>query len=414
MSREPRFSGGPVPRYLLLAATMFLLLGGLVMVYSASFGADRVQLGDGMYHLKRQSVYAVVGLVLMFAASRFDYRRLRRPIWAVYAVVLLTLPLVWSPLGLRKWGAARWISLGAFPVQPSEYAKLVCVLVAAHLLTLRYRREINDKEFWGRLALAIGAVVVLVMAQPDMGTTMAIVIAVYFVLLLGGIDWRLLSGVFVGGVALSAAAVALAPYRAARVLAFIDPWADPQGKGYQSVQAMLAFGSGGVNGIGLGMSRQKFFYLPAAHTDFIFAIVGEELGLVGSLSLIAAFAVFAYAGVRIALGVRDPFGRLVAGGITAMIVTQAVLNMAAVTGLMPVTGIPMPLVSSGGSSLTFTLVCVGLMLSVSAYGSRGVRGVVGQSEERKSVRASSDERRGNRRARVSRVGGGSGAGRKRA
>jgi cell division protein FtsW len=308
----------------------------------------------------------------------------------------------------------RWIDLGGVTVQPSEYAKLACVLVAAHLLTLRHSRKITGKEFWGRLALACGVVVVLVMAQPDMGTTVAILIAVYMVLLLGGVSWRLLTGVFVSGVGVAAMAIALAPYRAARFLAFLDPWADPQGNGYQSVQALLAFGSGGLDGVGLGMSRQKFFYLPAAHTDFIFAIIGEELGLVGTLATVGGFLVFAYAGVRIALGARDPFGRLVAGGVTSMIVTQAVLNMAAVTGLMPVTGIPMPLVSSGGSSLTFTLGCIGLLLSVSTYGTRGVRGLVQTAEERKPVRASLDERRGNRRAHLSRADGGRRAVRRRA
>ncbi|MDH4139827.1 MAG: putative lipid II flippase FtsW [Coriobacteriia bacterium] len=413
MARDVKPAGGLTARYALLGATLFLLLGGLVMVYSASFGADSVQLGDSAYHLKRQLAYAVAGVVLMFVAARFDYRRLHSSTWVIYGVVVAGLVAVLA-IGVGKWGATRWIDVGGFTIQPSEYAKLACVIAVSHLTVQRYRGAITIKEFWGRVALACGVVVALVMAQPDMGTTMSIAITVYLVLLLGGIDWKTLSMAFVGGTGLAAAAVALAPYRAARVLAFLDPWADPQGGGYQSVQAMLAFGSGGIDGIGLGMSRQKFFYLPAAHTDFIFAIIGEELGLLGTLAVIAAFGVFAYAGVRIALGARDPFGRLLAGGVTAMIVTQALLNMAAVTGLMPVTGIPMPLVSSGGSSLTFTLVCIGLMLSVSAHGSRGVRGVVGQATERKPPSARSDDRRWDRRTHLSRAGGSRGSRRKRA
>jgi cell division protein FtsW len=213
--------------------------------------------------------------------------------------------------------------------------------------------------------------VTLIMLQPDMGTTMSILVASYLVFALGGVEGRYLFGVAATGVAAIPAMILIEPYRAARFLAFMDPWADPRRGGYQIIQAMLAFGSGGLTGVGLGLSRQKYFYLPAAHTDFIFAIIGEELGLVGTLAVVAAFLVMAYAGFRIAITARDPFGRLVAAGLTSLIVTQAVMNMAAVTNIMPVTGIPLPLVSYGGSSVVFTMGCVGLILSVARHGSRG-------------------------------------------
>ena len=207
---------------------------------------------------------------------------------------------------------------------------------------------------------------VLVMLQPDMGTAMSIILAVFFVLVIGGLQMRWLAATAAAiAVALPALIVGQA-YRLTRFLSFLDPAGDPQGRGYQILQAQLAFGSGGLFGLGLGMSRQKFFYLPAAHTDFIFAIIGEELGLLGTLTVVGAFALMCYAGMRLALATRDMYGRLLAGGLTVMIVTGAAINMASVTGLMPVTGTPLPLVSFGGSSMLFTMGCIGLILSVTS------------------------------------------------
>ncbi len=285
--------------------------------------------------------------------------------------------------------------------------------MTALLLSQLDAHRLTPKEFWGRLFVAVSVVAVLVMMQPDMGTTMSILIAVYMVLLLGGVSWYAVGGIAAIGAGGALVAILAAPYRAARLFAFMDPWADPQKGGYQTIQALLAFGSGGVDGVGVGMSRQKFFYLPAAYTDFIFAIIGEELGLIGTLAIVVGFMVFAYAGFRIALGAKDAYGRLLAGGLTAMIVTQALMNMAAVTNLMPVTGIPMPLVSFGGSSLTFTMLCIGLILSVSRYGQLGVRAV--RSPDRKeNMRARDTERRRDSRPHLSRVSSGRAAGRRRA
>lgn len=412
MSRDTNYAGGALPRYLLLGTTVFLLLGGLVMVYSAAFVSDFVNFADSTHHLKRQAMWVIAGLVLLAVVMRLDYRKLKSLSWWVYGVSVMGLLAV-IPFGVEKWGAKRWIDLGFSSIQPSEYAKLGCVMLTAYLLTQLEDRRIGPKEFWGQLIVAISAVTLLVMVQPDMGTTMSILLAVYVVLLLGGVSLRVVSGIAVAGMAAVGAAITLAPYRAARFLAYLDPWADPQGGGYQTIQALLAFGSGGVDGIGLGMSRQKFFYLPAAHTDFIFAIIGEELGLIGTLTVVVAFIVFAYAGMRIALATKDSFGRLLAGGLTAMIILQAVMNMAAVTNIMPVTGIPMPLVSFGGSSMTFTMLCIGLILSVSRYGSLGVHAVHGP-RKKENAGASGLERRGNGRPHLSSVGGGRSSSRRRA
>jgi len=233
-------------------------------------------------------------------------------------------------------------------------------------------------------------------------------------IVLGGLPWRYIFA-SVGAIAVALPALIFyESYRASRFLAFLDPGKDPQGAGYQIIQARLAFGSGGLLGLGLGMSRQKYLYLPAAHTDFIFAIIGEELGLLGTAAVVIAFGVMCYAGTRIAMWLKDPYGRLVAGGLTAMIVVQALINMGSVTGLMPVTGIPLPLVSYGGSSLVFTLGCIGLILAMTREGERApARARSRVVDEEGSARARSGERRGNGGPRLSGAGGGRGPVRRR-
>jgi len=397
MRRSRRLTGSA---YLLLGATCFLVLGGLLMIYSASSVSDYVKLGDSAYHVKKQLVSAVIGVVGLLLLSRWDFRAKRtgfdprRPevlAWGLWGASLVGLIAV-QFAGVGTWGATRWIDVGPISVQPSEYAKLGCLL-AASVLTVRWHRgELEDKQFLFRLLAATAPVVILVMMQPDMGTTVSIVLAVFLLLWLGGAGGRWLGVAGVGGLSLAAVMVWVAGYRMERITAFLDPWADPTDSGYQIIQSLYAFGSGGLFGVGLGLSRQKFLYLPAAHTDFIFAVIGEELGLVGTLAVVTAFLLFAYAGVRISLECKDSFGRLLAGGLTAMIVAQALMNMAAVTGLMPITGIPLPLVSAGGSSLTFTLGCIGLILAVSRYGGSSRVRLVRPTATRGSERASADER----------------------
>lgn len=397
--------------YLLLGATFLLVVGGIIMIYSASSVADYVRYQDSAYHLKKQLLFAGLGTLALYAASMWDFRRrrsasdldIRRPevvSWGLWAISLVGLLIV-EVMGVGKWGATRSIDLGFAYVQPSEYAKLGCVLVTAVLVVALRKGELAPKAFLQRLAGVLGPVVLLIMLQPDMGTTMSLIFAVVLVLWLGGIDMKWLGYAAAVGVPAAVAAIAFAGYRMERVTSFLNPWADPGDSGYQIIQSLYAFGSGGLFGEGLGLSRQKFFYLPAAHTDFIFAVIGEELGLLGALAVVIAFGLFAYAGMRIALACKDPFGRLLAGGLTSMIVVQALMNMAAVTGLMPITGIPLPFMSAGGSSLTLTLACVGLIVSVARHGgTAGVR-LVRPSKTKGTERASTDEWRRDSRPHLS-------------
>lgn len=415
----------PPMAYLLLGVTLFLVLFGALMVYSASSVADYADsdIADSAFHLKKQLLFAAIGALALVLASRWDFRAgkpgtldIRRPevvAWALWGVSLLGLIVV-EAMGVGKWGAIRSIDLGFVTLQPSEFAKLGCLAVIAVQLVAWRKGAIDDRALLIRLAAVLGPVVLLIMLQPDMGTTMSLVLGVIVLLWLSGVRGRwfaLLGAVGVPSVGLM---IMLAGYRMDRVQAFLDPWADPQRGGYQIIQSLYAFGSGGALGVGLGLSRQKFFYLPAAHTDFIFAVIGEELGLLGTLAVVIAFALFAYAGMRIALDCKDLFGRLLAGGLTAMIVVQAVMNMAAVTGLMPITGIPLPFMSAGGSSLTLTLACVGLILAVARNSSGSRMRLVRPTKTRGSERASSDEWRWDRGPHLPGAHGGRPAGGRRA
>jgi cell division protein FtsW len=292
------------------------------------------------------------------------------------------------------------IDVGPVTFQPSEFAKVACVLAAAVAMSDARARE-ESQRLW-RVVPVLLPVVALVMLEPDMGTAMIILIATFTVVWLGGLSWVRtfsLAGMAAG---FTAVGIAAAPYRLERWFAFRDPWADPLGSGYQTIQAMLAFASGGVTGVGLGMSRQKFSYLPEAHTDFVLAIVGEEVGLIGTLAVVIAFIALAVAGFRIARASKDPFGRLLAGGLTALIVTQAATNMLAVTNLIPVTGIPLPFVSYGGNSIIAMMISVGLIVSVARYGTEPAAGTVSK-RRRGGSHASGGERRRDGRTRASRA-----------
>lgn len=385
------YAGGAATRYIYMGAVVLLSLLGLVMIYSASSITASVKEGSAWHYFLRQLIFIVAGTIVAFVISRIDYRMLKSKalmLWGVGIGLLLTA----MAIGEIRGGARRWIPLGLFNLQPSELAKIACVIVVAAFAVDWMRGRTETSRFMGSVGLVTGIPAALIIAQPDLGTTLTLVVAVAMVLILAGIDWRWVAGAVVAGAALVAVAILMAPYRMRRVTAFLDPWADPQGTGYQTVQALLAFGTGGIDGVGLGLSRQKFFYLPEAHTDFILAIIGEEVGLVGTLLVVVAMAVFVWAGFRIASCARDPFGRLVAGGISGMLAFQAVLNMTAVTGLIPVTGKPLPFVSYGGSSMLVTMICVGLVLSVSRYGAHAPRAVRTTSREKEPARESRDER----------------------
>jgi cell division protein FtsW len=357
-----------VEYHLLVLVTLGLVAFGLVMVYSASSARAMLAAGDPAYYLKRQALYALVGLAALAVLSRVDFRALRfaaAPLLGVSFVLLLAV----LALGTEVNGARRWLSTGVIDFQPSELAKLGLALwVAAFLARRPAPRTLS--ELLRPLGLVVGLAAGLILVEPDLGTAIAIALMVTGMLVVAGTPSRVLTGGAGIAVTILLAAIWLEPYRRTRFLSFLDPWQDPDGAGFQSVQAMIALGSGGFLGVGLGESVQKVYYLPEASTDMIFAIVGEELGLLGSIGVIAAFALFGYAGFNIALRCREPFGKALATGLTALVCGQAAVNMGAVLGLLPLTGIPLPFVSYGGSSLVIGLASVGVLLNIAVNGER--------------------------------------------
>ena len=359
-----RPGGSHLEYHLLVLVTLGLVAFGLVMVYSASSARALLSSDAPSYYLKRQAIYAVMGLVALVILSRFDFHRLRHATQPLLAVTFFLLVAVLA-IGTAVNGARRWIPIGFMNFQPSELAKLVLALWTASVLARK-----PAPRTLGELAKPIGVVVglacALILIEPDLGTAIAIAIMVSAILVVSGTRLRLLAsatGIATGIVLL---AIWFEPYRRERIFSFLDPWHDPQGAGFQAVQSMIALGSGGFFGVGLGESVQKIYYLPEASTDMIFAIVGEELGLIGAMAVIAAFAVFAYAGFNVALHCRDPFGKRLAAGITALICGQAAVNVSAVMGIAPLTGIPLPFVSYGGSSLVVGLAGVGILLNIAS------------------------------------------------
>jgi cell division protein FtsW len=361
---------GELESRLLVLVTLGLVAFGLVMVYSATSAAAALGNGDPSSYLKRQAAYALLGIGLLIGASRLDYRKLKA----------LAPPLVLSSLGLcllvlaagtQVNGARRWLVLGPATFQPSELAKLsLAIWVAAYLA--RRRAPQTLRELLRPIGLLAAIFCGVILLEPDLGTVIAIVVMLTAVLLVAGTPVRPLAAAGSLAVALGLLAIWIEPYRRARVFSFLDPWHDAQGAGFQTVQALIGLGSGGILGDGLGQGIQKVNYLPEAHTDMIFAVIGEELGLLGTTALIFGYAVFAYAGLRIALVTRDPFAKRLAAGIVALVCGQAVINLAAVLGLAPLTGIPLPFVSYGGSGLVVQLASVGVLLNI-AGGHAGAR-----------------------------------------
>jgi cell division protein FtsW len=358
---KPR-PAGQLEQRLLVLVTLGLVAFGLVMVFSATSASAALGASDPMTFLVKQGAYALAGLVVLALASRFDYHRLRvlAPILLLGALALCIAVLVVAP---PINGARRWFLVGPISVQPSELAKIAVCIWACALLARRPTPRTMG-ELLKPLGLVVGLFSVLILLQPDLGTTISLGIMVAGILLVSEVPLRLLA--LAGSIALvlGAAAIYVEPYRRARFLSFLDPWQDPQGAGFQTVQAIIGMGSGGITGEGLGNGVSKIFYLPEAHTDMIFAIVGEELGLIGSTAVIIAFGVFAWAGFRIALHCRDPFGKRLAAGLTTLICGQAAVNLCAVLGIAPLTGIPLPFVSYGGSSLIVLLAAVGVLLNI--------------------------------------------------
>jgi cell division protein FtsW len=358
----------------LVLVTLALVAFGLVMVYSATSASAAIGDGDAGYYLRRQAIYAGIGLVLLLVASRFDFRRLRdlAPAILVVALVLcLVVLVVAEPIN----GARRWLAFGPATFQPSELAKLALAIWAAAYLA-RKKPPRTLRELAKPLGVVAGLFCLLVLAEPDLGTTISIIVMLGALLLVAGVPVGTLTRATLIVGALGAAAIWSSAYRRERFLSFLDPWSDPQGAGYQSGQAMISLGSGGFLGQGLGESVGKINYLPEAHTDMILAVIGEELGLIGTVAVIAAYCAFAYAGLRIAIACRDPFGKRLAAALTMLVCGQAAINLAAVLGVAPLTGIPLPFVSYGGSALVIQLASVGILLNIAANGAKARRAAV--------------------------------------
>jgi cell division protein FtsW len=377
--RRPRKDPLAVARtsvILLLIPAALLTTIGVVEVFSASSVYAFTHHDNSFWFLERQGIYAAIGVGVLLLTARMRYtawRKLSGPFLIVS--VLLLLVALHPSSGSAVYGASRWIPVGSLTLQPSEFAKLALVAFTAAVLAQK-QGKLDD---WLHMALPLGPVVLIVagivMMQRDLGTTIVIVGSVLMMLFVGGARLRHLfvTGILaLGGLAFLIFGTA---YRRVRFLSFLDPWKDPLSNGYQLIQGLIALGSGGWLGVGLGASRQKWAYLPNAHTDFIFAVLGEELGLLGELVVLALFGVMIYAGIRIAVRAPEPFGRLLAAGITSWIGLQAIVNLGAVTGLLPITGVPLPFVSFGGSALVVTLGAIGVLTSIARAGARsGTRG----------------------------------------
>jgi cell division protein FtsW len=389
---------GQIDSHILVLVTLGLTAFGLVMVYSATSAPAALGGGDPVFYLKRESIYAALGVVLLLIASRIDYRTLRHlaPILMLASFGLCLAVLV---LGEQVNGARRWLGVGPLAFQPSELAKLSLAIWASAYLA-RHRAPQSLKELLRPIGLTTGLLAGLILLEPDLGTVIAIGIVLGAILVVSGVPLRVLAAGGSIAVALGLAAIWFEPYRRARLFSFVHPWHDAQGAGFQTLQAIIGFGSGGFFGTGIGQGVAKVNYLPEAHTDMIFATIGEELGLVGAALVIAAYCAFAYAGLRVALRCRDPFGKRLAAGLTTLVCGQALVNLAAVLGLAPLTGITLPFVSYGGSSLVVSLASVGVLLNIAGHGRAASAQVSDRSGRDRRPRAAVAGRRGGaRRAR---------------
>lgn len=359
----------------LFGVTVVLCLFGAVMIFSASAVTAEKEYGHGYIFLVRQIAWLILGLLGMFALMRTDYRRLREPA-VVYTTVCVVLLLLVGTFFLDKAHAThRWIRYGPIGIQPSELAKLAVILYLAWFLEQKRRNkarmEFCKQDFLQTILPAAGPVLIyvcLILLQPDLGTAVDIVLVATAILYAAGLSWKWLAAGAAASLPALYLLIAHVSYRQARLTAFLDPNSDPQGAGFQLMQSLIAVGSGGFTGVGLMESKQKLFYLPEAHTDFIYAVICEELGYLGAMLVIALFVAYGWRGLRAAFAAPDGFGRLLALGITALVLSQALINFAVVLGMVPTKGIPLPFVSYGGSSLLVMLLATGVLLNISQQG----------------------------------------------
>jgi cell division protein FtsW len=354
---------------LLFLAALLLVCSSVVMVYSASavLAMDRYQ--QPYLFLFKQGTWAVLGMFMLAVTMRIDYRQYRQPlvIWTMLGLVGLALFAVLFSAPINN--ARRWFAVGGIGVQPSELAKLAAIFFTAALLERRMDRIDEPMHSLLPIAVVAGGLTGLIMLQPDFGTAMSLLLILGAMVFAAGLSYRYIAGLALTTVPVLALVLMSADYRRRRVLAFLNPWADPLGDGFQMIQSLIAVGTGGLTGLGLMAGVQKLFYLPEPHTDFIYAVIAEETGLLGATLILACFCVIAWRGLRIAIHAPDRFGAFVAVGLTMMVALQAFVNMSVVLGLMPTKGIPLPFVSAGGSSLLINLVGLGVLLNISQHSS---------------------------------------------
>jgi cell division protein FtsW len=406
MARRRPAARQPIEHRILLTATLCLLAAGAVMVYSASSARTLLQgQGDGTAYLVKYLIYGGLGLVAMQALARIGLDAVRRATGPLLVTSFVLLVAVKIPhVGIEVNGARRWLGAGPLQFQPSELMKVALVLYAVRVLSDKPKRVRSPKALLNPLGLVLGAALLLVASQPDLGTALVIAFTMIAVLVAAGVPLRYLAiSLGVGAVLVALFAIA-EPYRRARLTSFLDPWSHANGSGFQAVQGQIAIGSGGLTGRGLGASIEKVFFLPEAHTDFILAVIGEEIGVIGVWALLFLYGLVGYGGLQAARRARGAYAALLATGITALILSQALLNVFAVLGLAPLTGVPLPFISSGSSSLLVLLAGMGLLLNVANGGQAHLRPV---SQGSRGESAQADPHRGRRDGGARRAGAGS-------
>ncbi len=355
------------PDVILLVITVLLVVFGILMIYSTSGAVSLKQHGNASYYLKKQMLWSLIGFIAMMAMMNVDYKKLRtlaRPLLIISGIFLILALL--KGFGLMAGGAQRWLKLGPLKFQPSELAKLAIIVYMAEALDRKQNKICDFKKGLVPYLVILGIFAGLIMMEPDLGTTVVIAGIVSAMLFMGGAKLAHMGTLVLTSLPVLFLMIFYSPYRMERIMAFFNPGNNPAGTGYQIGQSLIALGSGGVTGVGLGNGKQKLFYLPASHTDFILPIIGEELGFIGTMVIISLLITFAWRGMKISLHAPDLFGRLLAGGVTFMITLQAVINIGVVTSSLPTKGIPLPFLSFGGSSLVCNLLAVGVLLNISS------------------------------------------------
>lgn len=353
--------------FTLMLTVLILVAVGIIMVFSSSYAYAYFKMNDGYHFLKKEIMWAGLGFLGMILAMNFDYWKYKKMAPYGYIISLILLMLVLTPLGVKFNGAKRWLRVAGFTIMPGELAKIFGIFFMASRLS---RNPEKMKSFIKGVLpnlLIIAIYFGLIILQPNLSTAMTITFIIASMMFVAGMRWSHIASMGIVGAGLVVVMILLKPYRMRRITGFLDPFADPKGSGYQVIQSLLALGSGGVFGVGLGKSVQKYLYIPEPQNDFIFAVIGEELGFVGCLTIIILFLLLIWRGVRIAINAPDLFGCLLATGITAMVGVQVIINIAVATSSMPVTGIPLPFISWGGNSLAIFMSAMGVMLNISRY-----------------------------------------------